>query len=751
MSRSHPLAALSATLGAAVGAAAVAPAVAAAQVGSTTDIVTGRVTNAQGAPVEGAQVTATSAETGVSRSRNTNARGQYTILFPDGGGRYRITVRAIGQQPRTLNVQREGDEDRLVADVKLGQAATQLTEVRVRANRQQPPGGGFRPEPGNTERTVSTEQALRLPVDASDPNAIAGLTAGVVQQRGSDSTQAGFNVAGQRATQNNVTLDGLTFGGAGFPQEAVRGTRVITNTFDVARGQFSGGQVASTTRGGTNNLYVGGTYNLRAPQLQWRPEFSGAFGQGVTQNQLSAGVGGPIRRDRLFYFVTGQVQRRSSPLTTLVGADPDALRRVGASPDSAARFLSQLGALGVSPTRAGIPGAQRSDNLFGLVRLDWNVTDEHTVTVRGDARLADQNASRAGALAVPTFGGETRNAGGGVLASVTSRLGREVFGGTVLNEAKVYATGQTNRGAPYLAVPAGRVRVTSDLGDGATGVSTLSFGGNPTLFNDDQTDYVEATEELSWQSPGGAHRVKLGGLANAGRYDQWTAFNRYGTYTYNSLQDFLAGTPALYTRSLVDRTNRGGALNLAAYLGDTWRQSRNFQLTYGVRAERSSYSGAPARNAAVAQAFGLNTGRFPSEVRLSPRVGFTYTFFPDTGRQRGNGARQEQRAQQGGPGAFLRGGPTLFVRGGVGEFRGRAPTQLFSAAQLGYSTAVTYGRRQYQATSIKSGVLRAEGDMMPPSYHEGVIIGSLKLLKIQGRARGRAQGIDRVEYDITWN
>jgi uncharacterized protein (TIGR02265 family) len=93
-----------------------------------------------------------------------------------------------------------------------------------------------------------------------------------------------------------------------------------------------------------------------------------------------------------------------------------------------------------------------------------------------------------------------------------------------------------------------------------------------------------------------------------------------------------------------------------------------------------------------------------------------------------------------GPGRFLFG---VLARGD--------PHKLFSAAQLGYSTAVTYGRRQYQATSFKSGMPRAEGDMMPPSYHEGVLIGSLKLLKLEGRARGRAQGIDRVEYDITWH
>jgi hypothetical protein len=404
-----------------------APAALAAQVGSTTDIVTGRVTGQAGQPVEGAQVTVTSLETGTSRSRNTNAQGRYTILFPDGGGRYRIMVRAIGQTPRTVTVQREGDEDRLVADVALGQAATQLTTVRVQERRAPagPGGGGFRPEPGNTERVVTTEQALRLPVDATDPNALAAITPGVIAQRGSDSSAAGFNVAGQRATQNNTTLDGVTFGGASFPQEAIRGTRVITNTFDVARGQFSGGQVASTTRGGTNNLYVGGTYNLREPSLQWRPDFAGAFGQGFTQNSASIGVGGPIVKDRVFYFVAGQLSRRSNPLQTLLGADPEALRLVGASPDSVQRFLGQLGQLGVATTQGGIPGSQRNDNGFGIVRLDWNVTDAHTLSLRGDVRRNAQDATRIGALAVPTFGGDSRSKGGGLLATLTSRLDRE--------------------------------------------------------------------------------------------------------------------------------------------------------------------------------------------------------------------------------------------------------------------------------------------------------------------------------------
>jgi uncharacterized protein (TIGR02265 family) len=93
-----------------------------------------------------------------------------------------------------------------------------------------------------------------------------------------------------------------------------------------------------------------------------------------------------------------------------------------------------------------------------------------------------------------------------------------------------------------------------------------------------------------------------------------------------------------------------------------------------------------------------------------------------------------------GPGRFIFG---VLVRGD--------PHKLFSMAQIGYSTAVTYGRREYKAITPKSGVLHSQGDMIPPAYHEGIVLGSLKLLNIQGRARARPQGIDRVEYDITWN
>jgi hypothetical protein len=77
------------------------PALAAGQVGSTTDILMGRVTGRDTMGVSGARIEATSLETGIARTKTTGADGRYTIVFPDGGGSYRLTVRAIGMEPTT--------------------------------------------------------------------------------------------------------------------------------------------------------------------------------------------------------------------------------------------------------------------------------------------------------------------------------------------------------------------------------------------------------------------------------------------------------------------------------------------------------------------------------------------------------------------------------------------------------------------------------------------------------------------------
>lgn len=632
---------------------------AAAQVGVTTDLLSGRVLDPEGRPVAAALVEAVSAESGVRRTARTGQDGRYTIAFPDGGGRYRVRVTAPAYAPVTTTVAREVDEDVLVANFRLATGTVALEGLEVTAQRAPPPGRG---ESGGTERNVSGDLANRLPLENTDAATLASLSPGVVTTGSADSTEArgSFSVAGQRTSQNQVTLDGASFssgltggqagGGSplGIPQEGVRGTQVVTSTFDVARGQFSGGLVAMTTRSGTNQFTGSFQWQLRDPSLQWSGG-EGAEMRGFRQNRVSGGVGGPIVRDRLFYFLSFQLQRRTDDLTALTPslAAADA---TGVAADSVNRFLGILQSrYGESPLGQTGDYTRTGDALSTLARVDWTLNDTHTLALRGHLNLSLQDNARIGRLDLRQNGGESDSEGAGGILTLTSR-----FGSGWVNELRASLTDDRREQDPYADVPEGRVRVSSVLPDGTRGVGTLVFGGDRSLPTTTHERTVEVNDELSllWRE---THRIKLGALVNHTSFQQRATQNRLGTYTFNSLEEFEAGQAASFTRSLAPRESSGGGINAAAWLGDTWRPRAGLQLTYGARVEHSRFGDAPARNPRVEELFGRRTDRLPTDLRVSPRVGFSWRL-------------SEQ------------GAPLRVLRGGVGEFRGRAPFGLYAGA-----------------------------------------------------------------------
>ena len=615
-----------------------------AQVGSTTDIITGRVVGPDSLPLIGAKVDVMSAETRVTRSTRTNDRGRYPLVFPDGGGQYGVTVTYVGFAPLRLMVQRNADEDRLVANAHLSQNPTQLSEVTVRGRRQP---AGQRSEPGGTERGLPPAITNRLPVDAGDLAALAALVPGVIPVPGTDSTPLSFVVAGQPPNQNAITLDGLTFGAGAIPSDAVRSTRVITNTYDVARGQFTGGQVASTTRAGTNNLAGTVSYTFRDPSLEFST-VSGPFSNEFAQNQISFGIGGPLVKDRAFLFAAGQLGRRSSGLPSLVNADRTSLSQLGTSADSVRRFLDLLATRGLP---AGLASDRVSDNASAIVRGDLTLNDAHSLTMRLDWRGSKQSNARLGVLSVPESGGDANTSGGGAMLTATSRLGQ------FINEARVYSSIDSRAGDPYQDIPTGRVVVASALDDGRNAVSTLQFGGNPSLPQRTRTSMTEASNELSWLSPEAAHRVKLGGLLTVDRMRQGSFANQFGTFTFNSLADFASNQPSAFTRTLSSRERESNAVSGALYLGDGWRLTDALQVTIGARAEGTRYPTRPSYNPAVDAAFARRTDAVPSELHLSPRAGFTWQL-----------GRTDNAP------------PIVVLRGGIGEFRSRAPSPLVASA-----------------------------------------------------------------------
>ena len=619
----------------------------AAQVGVTTEIITGTVTDQDGTPIAGATVEVMSLESRVLRSATTDPRGRYRVLFPDGGGRYQIFVRALGfTGVRLAGQRRSEDDDRIMVDARLAGQPVEVETLNVRGNLAlRAPA----PAPGSTEAVQTPDRLARLPVDASDFNAIAALAAGVVTVGGTDSTAASFSVAGQGPGGNATTLDGLALGTASVPQDAVRATRVVTNTYDVARGQFTGGLVSSTTRSGSNVFQGTGNGTLRDPSLAWDGE-DPTRQTGAVQ-QLSMGFGGPIRKDRLFYFVSGQVRHRDDRLLSASTLAPSGAERFGLAPDSLDRFLGIVGTLGVPVDAPGDPDSRFGRDLSALLRVDWVLSQAHTVSLRGDWRRSDTDPTRVSSLGTSASGGEQASDGGGAMLTLSSR-----FGQSVINEFKAYASGSSNRATGYLALPQARVQVRSDLADGSTSFSTLSFGGSAGLPQEGSTDALELTNEASWLPGDAAHRLKFGVFYTTTESRQENGGNRYGTFTYNSLAALEAGTPSTFTRTLAPATRTGRGSTSAFYVGDVWRPTPAVQVTLGLRAEHSWFGGAAAYDAAIDTLFGLRTDRLPDETRVSPRLGFSWSGLASEGPAR------------------------LTVRGGVGEFRSPIPQQLAAAA-----------------------------------------------------------------------
>src|SRR5207237_865628 len=120
---------------------------------------------------------------------------------------------------------------------------------------------------------------------------------------------------------------------------------------------------------------------------------------------------------------------------------------------------------------------------------------------------------------LPRPGGPRTRTGGGAYAGLTSYLG-----GRFINDAKLYVSGSRSRSDAYLDLPEGRVQVASGLGDGARGVATLAFGGNPSLPQRQDQSAVELSDELSLLAAG--HRVKLGLWASGTRFRGVPALDR---------------------------------------------------------------------------------------------------------------------------------------------------------------------------------------------------------------------------------
>ncbi|WP_434479524.1 carboxypeptidase regulatory-like domain-containing protein [Gemmatimonas sp.] len=334
------------------------------------DVIRGRITGQDNEPLENVSVLVTSISGNVNRTARTDRAGRFTVTFPNGDGDYMVTINAVGFAQRRFEVKRAADEDVLLADAKLSKVGTVLDAMRVTAERQRVSRGEVSQDIGGTERTISNLAALP-PDQMGDLAAMAATLPGVQLVPGQDGGANGFSVLGLGADQNNTTLNGMMFGGAGLPRDAGVLSSLITSPYDVSRGGFSGGQFQLRTRSGTNFSNRGLSFVGDAPQLQWTDAAARATGQEYTNGSLGGTVSGPLVFDKAFYNVSYQLGRRSSDLQSLLNTSPSGLQASGVSADSVSRLLGILGNSRVPINTGGIPGSRLADQGSLLGAIDF--------------------------------------------------------------------------------------------------------------------------------------------------------------------------------------------------------------------------------------------------------------------------------------------------------------------------------------------------------------------------------------------
>jgi hypothetical protein len=588
--------------------------------------ISGRVLDReQGTPIAAAVVRVAAGPD--TASATTDAQGRYSLTLPGGGGAITVRAERLGYLPLSAVIPRDEVTAGVVwRDLRLAPRAVEVagvTAARRRIRQEVPPRA-----PGGNDETRESWLQTNFALDPGDLAALAG------QQPGVQAAEGGISFFAQDPSQTSTTLDGARFGASSLPQEAIGSTSVTGSTYDPARGQFSGGLVAASTLSGSN--LFGGAFRTRwsPTQLQWRG--SGAERPGTSLASGDAGAGGALVPGRLYWFGAASATRRLTPVVALENAGAVLLDGLGVDPDSAARLAGLLRDVGLS--RAGAGGTDgKSESMSGILRLDADLAAGHELMVRADVRSLRIGGIGVSPLVSLSSGGRARDEGAGLLARLASRIG------AVDNELTASWSG-ARREFGAGGGPGGMVRVTA--ADDSGGSATLRFGG---ALADAGTrgSLVELASQATVDA-GRGHEPRAGFLFAAERSTVTSAANRFGTFTFETLDDFRMRIPSLFTRTLGESRGEATARHAAVYAGDVWRRGR-LGLTVGARLETRWYPAGSGSPTPQTLPFGVRTGRIPSERGVSPRFGWSYF------------------------------GDGWEVYGGAGEFRGSPP--LEAAAQ----------------------------------------------------------------------
>lgn len=621
---------------------------------SVTDIIRGRITDDSARTVVGASVFVTRGPDRAFKQTTTDSAGRYVVSFEDGTGDYLVAVSSVGLKSARRRVQRQNSEKELVADFVLAHDASTLAAVKVTADKPERANTQVDPttlEAGASERWLDGVNGQVAPSLAGNLSAIAGNTPGVTQGVN------GPSILGSGAESNLTTLNGMALPGGSLPRAARVDTRVTGATFDVVRGGFSGANTDVQLGAGSRNYQDRNAYlTFDAPSLQFTDAVGQSLGARYGSYRGSVGANGYLVPHVATYNVAVELSRSTSDPATLFSGDARALQSAGVSRDSVARL--QTAALGVGlPTAGnGIPLSRERSGITWLGRIDDIRDSLNSRQITSYLSLSRDGALGFAPLNATSTGGKSTDRGLGAQFQMSNFIGD---GRRILNQTKLGASQTRQSGDPYLVLPGASVLVRS-TGTTGDGITSLDLGGNSFLDRTETRVTVEASNLTAWNAKGRRHTFKAFGWGRVDAMETQGGANLLGQYAFNSISDFSAGRPTSFSRTLTQPKSDGTVWNAATAFGHQWNATKRFNLLYGARIEGNGFASAPARNAQLESALGVQTGQAPTMVHVSPRVGFSYSY--SRSKENGNGMAMTQA------GTYFR-TTSGVVRGGIGEFR----------------------------------------------------------------------------------
>ena len=596
----------------------------------------GTVSDPSGASVHRARIRLLQAATGIHQNTESNESGVY--LFANvAPGTYEISVQADGfaEATRTDLRVKVGDELKFDFVLSVGERAD-VVEVLGEETLVQTQKAGI--------STVVDETAIpELPLNGRQLQNLALLAPGVAAGwntttaanrygKARENTEGAFVVNGSRARSNNFVLDGVPlnvqqYGVINFEPsvEAVREFEVVSNSAPAEYGGSMGGVVNLITQSGTN-AWHGSLYEFfRNDRLDANSTFGNRSGlpRGkLRQNQFGGSVGGPILKNKHFFFVNTELLRIVEGVETRLTSVPTQEERAGILRYTDRAGLPRTVNLGTQTNPlsqrllAFYPEANTADGTFNYlsnlaialndfqthVRTDHQLSDRDTVNVRYSWNLNDQDylINRFGGPYIPGFNlpnpERTLNAGVGWTRTLSPMA---------VLEARVGFNRYTNdlgNGDPTSAGEIGLPNQSS-----ANGIPFIEFTGSPLESLGGQPWFNREQNESTYFASGalsivkGTHIVKVGGDFHRFHYNTRGANNQRGTVAFDGsrntlaipasaanqrarvLADFLLGLPfqASITSGAFGRGYRQSAYS--GFVQDRWRISPSFTLNLGVR------------------------------------------------------------------------------------------------------------------------------------------------------------------------